>query len=93
MLSTLFYLASLVGSVGSVDSQSDFVNKKRVMEGDTATGALVVKMGPVMNVHVDVEDVKVISGKALAVLPAIVDKGSLFEGFSHSRLYAVRYTR
>jgi hypothetical protein len=90
MLSTLFYVASLVGTS---NSNSDFVNKKELMEGVTASGGLVVKMGPVMNVRVEVEDVKVISGKAVATLPAIVDKGSLFEGFSHSRLYAVRYTR
>ncbi|HVZ74863.1 MAG TPA: hypothetical protein VHJ20_20920 [Polyangia bacterium] len=85
----------MVSLVGSGTTNSDFVNdngKKKLMEGDTATGGLVVKMGPVMNVHVDVEDVKVISGHAVASLPAITEKGSLFEGFSHNRLYAISYS-
>jgi hypothetical protein len=55
--------------------------------GGETTGGLVVKMGPVMNLRVS--DVKVISGGS--ELPAIAPKGSLFEGFSKSRLYAVRY--
>jgi hypothetical protein len=87
MLSYFLYVVSLVNS--------GFVNKTvdaELMEGETATGGLVVKMGPVMNVRVDVEDVKVITGHAMASLPAIAKKGSLFEGFSHSRLYAVRYS-
>ena len=57
----------------------------RVM-GET-TGGLVVKMGPVMNIHVT--DVRVIPAER--ELPAIAEKGSLFEGFSRSRLYAVSY--
>jgi hypothetical protein len=87
MLSYFLYVVSLVNS--------GFVNKNvkaELMEGETATGGLVVKMGPVMNVRVEVEDVRVISGHALvASLPAITRKGSLFEAFSHSRVYAVRY--
>jgi hypothetical protein len=58
------------------------------MQGDT-TGGLVVKMGPVMNLRV--ADVRVISGQG--ELPAIAPKGSLFESFSKSRLYAVRYDK
>jgi hypothetical protein len=98
MLSYFLYVVSLVNSVNSVNSvssaNSGFVNrtaKTELMEGDTATGGLVVKMGPVMNVHVTVEDVKVISGgPAVASLPAIAKKGSLF-GFSQNRVYAIRY--
>ena len=85
MLSYFLYVVSLVNS--------GFVNKTvnaELMEGDTATGGLVVKMGPVMNVRVEVEDVKVISGHAMASLPAITRKGSLF-GFSQNRVYAIRY--
>jgi hypothetical protein len=91
MLSYFLYVVSLLSSVSSPNS--GFVNKTvktELMEGDTATGGLVVKMGPVMNVHVTVEDVKVISGQAMASLPAIVKKGSLF-GFSQNRVYAIRY--
>ncbi|HVU50363.1 MAG TPA: hypothetical protein VHL80_06735 [Polyangia bacterium] len=46
-----------------------------------------MKMGPVMNLRV--ADVKVIPGGS--ELPAIAPKGSMFEGFSKSPLYAVRY--
>jgi hypothetical protein len=58
------------------------------MSGE-ATGGLVVKMGPVMNLRVS--DVRVIPGGS--ELPAIAPKGSLFEGFSKSRLYAIRYDK
>jgi hypothetical protein len=58
----------------------------RMHDGGEATGGLVVKMGPVMNVRV--ADVRVTGAMDL---PAIVQKGSLFEGFSHSRVYAIRY--
>ena len=74
-------------------SNSGFVNQNGLAEpmgtwrGGETTGGLVVKMGPVMNLRVS--DVKVISGGS--ELPAIAPKGSLFEGFSKSRLYAVRY--
>lgn len=91
MLSYFLYVVSLLNSVNSANS--GFVNKTvktELMEGDTATGGLMVKMGPVMNVHVSVEDVKVISGHAVASLPAIARKGSLF-GFSQNRVYAIRY--
>ncbi len=90
MLSYFLYVVSLVNP----GTNSGFVNKTvnaELMEGDTATGGLVVKMGPVMNVRVTVEDVKVISGNAVASLPAITRKGSLFAGFSHNRVYAIRY--
>ena len=53
------------------------------------TGGLVVTMGPVMNLRV--EDVRVIPGGS--ELPAIAPKGNLFEDFSKSRLYAIRYGR
>jgi hypothetical protein len=94
MLSTLFYVASLmnggVGASGFVDLRM----KSELIEGSGApTGALIVKMGPVMNVRVDVEDVRVVTGRALASLPAIARKRSLFEGFSHNRVYAIRYGR
>jgi hypothetical protein len=58
----------------------------RMHDGGEATGGLVVKMGPVMNVRV--ADVRVTGAMDL---PAIVQKGSLFGGFSHSRVYAIRY--
>ncbi len=56
--------------------------------GETS-GGLVVKMGPVMNLRV--ADVRVIPAHEGDELPAVAQKGSLFEGFSHSRLYAIRY--
>jgi hypothetical protein len=94
MLSYFLYVVSLLNSASSLNSvNSGFGNrtvKTELMEGDTATGGLVVKMGPVMNVHVTVEDVKVISRSAVASLPAIAKKGSLF-GFSQNRVYAIRY--
>ena len=96
MLSYFLYVVSLVSSganSGFVDGSVTKNGHSELMEGQVATGGLVVKMGPIMNVHVDVEDVRVISGHALASLPAIAQKGSLFESFSHSRLYAVRYSR
>ncbi|HEV3032737.1 MAG TPA: hypothetical protein VG319_13905 [Polyangia bacterium] len=48
-----------------------------------------MKMGPVMNLRV--ADVRVIP--AGEDLPAVAQKGSLFEGFSKSRLFAVRYAK
>jgi hypothetical protein len=74
------------------------VNQPVVVEKDysaqltdgRATGGLIVKMGPVMNVHVT--DVRVLPARAYATqLPSITPKGSLFEGFSKSRIYAIRY--
>jgi hypothetical protein len=61
-------------------------------DGGEATGGLIVKMGPVMNVRV--ADVRVMpAAEAKGALPtiAIAPKGSLFEGFSHNRVYAIRY--
>jgi len=85
MLSYFLFVVSMV-------SNSGFVNQNLNAEpmgtgrGET-TGGLVVKMGPVMNLRV--ADVKVFPGAS--ELPAIAEKGSMFEGFSKSRLYAVRY--
>jgi hypothetical protein len=88
MLSNLLYLVSLV-SGGDHFGVADSRIKRELMDGEAPTGALIVKMGPVMNVRV--VDVKVITGHEVASLPAISKKGSLFEAFSHNRLYAVRY--
>ena len=94
MLSSLLFVVSLV-------TQSGFVNEKvgtRLMGqgmgqimgmGGQTTGGLIVKMGPVMNLRV--ADVRVIPAED--DLPAVAQKGSLFEGFSKSRLFAVRYTK
>jgi hypothetical protein len=88
MLSYLFFVASLVSNSGFVNQN---VNQEPmdVRVSGEATGGLVVKMGPVMNLRV--ADVKVIPGPS--ELPAIARKGSLFEGFSKSRLYAVHYAK
>jgi hypothetical protein len=90
----LSYLLGHLLLVASLVNHSGFVNETEKAElmggkvmGET-TGGLVVKMGPVLNMRV--ADVRVISGKG-EELPAIAPKGSLFEGFSHSRLYAIRY--
>jgi hypothetical protein len=96
MLSYLLFVVSLV-------NHSGFVNKNFDAEltngggnvtgglptGGLPTGGLIVKMGPVMNMRV--VDVRVMPGHRDGDLPVIAAKGSLFEGFSHSRLYAVRY--
>jgi hypothetical protein len=90
MLSTLFFVASLVSNSGFVNQNGKSLNAELI--GGTsgeATGGLVVKMGPVMNLRV--ADVKVIPSGG--ELPAIAPKGSMFEGFSKSRLYAVRYSK
>jgi hypothetical protein len=85
MLSYLLFVVSLV------NQHSGFVNTELMgSAGDGETsGGLVVKMGPVMNLRV--ADVRVIPAHAGDELPAVAQKGSLFEGFSHSRLYAIRY--
>jgi hypothetical protein len=87
MLSYLLFVVSVVSNPGFNDSG---FAKETMSDGGGRgeTGGLVVKMGPVMNMHV--EDVRVISGREL---PAIAPKGSLFESFSKSRLYAVRYDK
>ena len=83
MLSYLLFVVSLV------NQHSGFVNTELMgSAGDGETsGGLVVKMGPVMNLRV--ADVRVFP--AGGELPVMTQKGSLFEGFSHSRLYAIRY--
>jgi hypothetical protein len=65
-------------------------SKAEAMGVGGTTGGLEVKMGPVMNLRV--ADVRVIPGGGQE-LPTITQKGSLFEGFSKSRLYAVRYDK
>jgi hypothetical protein len=65
-----------------------------MQDGGEATGGLIVKMGPVMNVRV--ADVRVMpAAEVRGALPtiAIAPKGSLFEGFSHSRIYGIRYRK
>jgi hypothetical protein len=86
MLSTLLFVVSLVNHSGFVDSNLKSQLKGEELSGGTS-GGLVVKMGPVMNVRV--ADVRVIPGRV--EFPALVQKGSLFEGFSRSRLVAVHY--
>jgi hypothetical protein len=93
MLSYLLFVVSLVNHSGFVENKN--VNTELNGGGDV-TGGLVVKMGPVMNLRV--ADVKVFpltptssAGPGQGELPAIAQKGSLFEGFSQSRLYAIRY--
>ena len=65
--------------------------KGEMHDGGRATGGLIVKMGPVMNVRV--ADVRVTPAKGALPAIAIAPKGSLFEGFSHNRVYAIRYGR
>jgi hypothetical protein len=87
MLSSLLFVVSMVSNSGFVNQN---VNAEPMGAGrGETTGGLVVKMGPVMNLHV--ADVKIIPGGS--ELPAIAPKGSMFEGFSKSRLYAVRYSK
>jgi hypothetical protein len=83
MLSYLLFVVSLVNHSGFVENK----NVNAELNGGDVTGGLVVKMGPVMNLRV--ADVRVFPGGG--ELPAIAPKGSLFEGFSQSRLYAIRY--
>ena len=86
MLSYLLFVVSILSSSGFVNQGHKEELMEKGMSGET-TGGLVVKMGPVMNLRV--ADVRVIPMGS--ELPAIAQKGSLFEGFSHSRLYAIRY--
>jgi len=90
MLSYLFYVVSLVGvNSGFVNpNQNSELMGGKAMTGE-ATGGLVVKMGPVMNMRVS--DVHVVPSHQGEDLPAVTPKGSLFESFSKSRLYAIRY--
>jgi hypothetical protein len=88
MLSYLLFVGMVVVSGSSNSGLEKKDLNARMHDGGEATGGLVVKMGPVMNVRVS--DVRV-TGPAAMDLPAIVHKGSLFEGFSHSRVYAIRY--
>ena len=86
MLSYLLFVVSLVNHSGFVESKN--VNAE-LTGGGEVTGGLVIKMGPVMNLRI--ADVRVFPLPAGDELPAIAPKGSLFEGFSQSRLYAIRY--
>jgi hypothetical protein len=87
MLSYLLFVVSLVNHSGFVENKN--LNAELTGGGDV-TGGLVVKMGPVMNLRI--ADVRVFPiSPAGGELPAIAPKGSLFEGFSQSRLYAIRY--
>jgi hypothetical protein len=93
MLSYLLFVVSLVNQSGPVKKD---LNAE--LKDGGATGGLIVKMGPVMNVHVT--DVKVMTGPqasseqkgTIDELPAIAHKGS-FESFSKNRVYAIRYDR
>jgi hypothetical protein len=87
MLSYLFLVVSLVNHSGFVDKDYG----AELTDGGATTGGLIVKMGPVMNMHVT--DVRVTPGQGLDELPSIAPKGSLFGRFSKSRLVAVRYGR
>jgi hypothetical protein len=87
MLSYLFFVVSLVNHSGFVDK--DYGAE---LKDGGATGGLIVRMGPVMNMHVT--DVRVTPGQSgLDEMPSIAPKGSLFGRFSKSRLVAVRYGR
>jgi hypothetical protein len=89
MLSYLLFVVSLVNYSGFENSGFENKNVKTELtdRGGIVTGGLIVKMGPVMNIRV--VDVRVMPGEG--ELPVIAQKGSLFEGFSHNRLYAIRY--
>jgi hypothetical protein len=90
MLSSLLFVVSLVTHSGFVNEKVDTQLKGQLVGmGGQSTGGLIVKMGPVMNLRV--ADVRVISAED--DLPAVAQKGSLFEGFSKSRLFAVRYAK
>ena len=88
MLSYLLFVVSLVNHSGFVNKTID-ARLTGVGASGEATGGLIVKMGPVMNMRV--VDVRVIAAEG--DLPVIAHKGSLFEGFSHSRLHAIRYDK
>lgn len=85
MLSHLLFVVSLVNHSGFVHEKSNL--DAELTGGGNVTGGLVVKMGPVMNMRV--VDVRVLPDGG--ELPAIAPKGSLFEDFSKSRLYAIHY--
>lgn len=90
MLSYLLFVVAAMVNHSDFD-RSEYVEKDmsaELRDGGRATGGLIVKMGPVINMHVS--DVRVVPGNAVE-LPAIAPKGSLFEGFSHNRVYAIRY--
>jgi hypothetical protein len=88
MLSYLLFVVSLVNHSGFVEK--DYAAE---LNDEGGTGGLIVRMGPVMNVHVT--NVRVIPGPGGAMddLPAVATKGSLFESFSKNRVYAIRYGR
>jgi hypothetical protein len=83
-------------------NHSGFVNKNldSQIRDEGTTGGLIVKMGPVTNVHVAVGDVRVWYGTtgsdsvamvAMNDLPAISQKGKLVESFSANPVHAIRY--
>jgi hypothetical protein len=85
MLSYLFLVVSLVNQSGFVDK--DYSAQLR--DGG-ATGGLIVKMGPVMNVRV--ADVRMLpAGNQASELPSITPKRGLFGAFAKNRIYAIRY--
>jgi hypothetical protein len=92
LLVSLLFGASMVDHSGFVVSDKNL--NARMHDGGEATGGLIVKMGPVINMRV--ADVRVLPGaEAKDALPriAIAPKRSLFEGFSHNRLHAIRYRK
>ena len=90
MLSYLLFVVSLVNTgVNYSGFENKNVRAELTDRGGIVTGGLIVKMGPVMNIRV--VDVRVMPGEG--ELPVIAQKGSLFEGFSKSRLFAVRYAK
>jgi hypothetical protein len=95
MLSYLLFAVSVVNS-GFVSPGSfrpglaeKNINAELRDGGGMTTGGLIVKMGPVMNLRV--ADVRFLPGEMMGELPVIAHKGSLFESFSHNRVYAIRY--
>jgi hypothetical protein len=84
MLSYLLYLSSLLNA----DLVNQSLNAELTHEGDVVTGGLIVKMGPVTNLHV--ADVKMV-GEAADALPSIAPKGSLDRGLTPGQVFAVRY--
>jgi hypothetical protein len=90
MLSYLLFVVSLVNHSGFDKNLGGTNLNAELRDGGETSGGLIVKMGPVMNIRV--ADVKVVPGaSAMDDLPVIVRKGKLFEGFSHNRVYAIRY--
>jgi hypothetical protein len=87
MLSYLLYLSSLLNP-GYLNQH---LTAELTNEGDVVTGGLIVRMGPVTNLHV--ADVKVTSFDGTEALPLVSSKGSLATGFSRRPVVAVHYDR